>query len=126
MTTTNETVRLAMVTIDCDDASALAAFYAELLGWSVVHDDGATAMIADGAGPSLGFGHVDGYTRPEWPDTQGRKQFHLDLDVEDIGGAERRALTIGAVRPEFQPGGDKWRVLLDPAGHPFCLAVWGG
>jgi hypothetical protein len=24
-------------------------------------------------------------------------------------------------RPDHQPGGDRWRVLLDPAGHPFCL-----
>ncbi len=20
-----------------------------------------------------------------------------------------------------KPGGDRWRVLVDPAGHPFCL-----
>ncbi|USY17364.1 hypothetical protein NE857_18635 [Nocardiopsis exhalans] len=30
-------------------------------------------------------------------------------------------LGLGAHKPEEQPGGDRWRVLVDPAGHPFCL-----
>jgi hypothetical protein len=29
-------------------------------------------------------------------------------------------LELGAAKPEFQPGGDRWRVFTDPAGHPFC------
>ncbi|MEQ7129412.1 VOC family protein [Actinopolymorpha sp. B11F2] len=28
---------------------------------------------------------------------------------------------MGARRAEVQPGGDAYRVFLDPAGHPFCL-----
>jgi hypothetical protein len=36
------------------------------------------------------------------------KQIHLDL---------------GATRAEFQPAPDARRILLDPAGHPFCLTV---
>jgi hypothetical protein len=51
------------------------------------------------------------------------QQFHLDLWVEDLDAAEKQALGLGAVRPDHQPGGDQWRVLLDPAGHPFCLAA---
>jgi hypothetical protein len=27
------------------------------------------------------------------------------------------------VRADVQPSPDRWRVLLDPAGHPFCLSV---
>jgi hypothetical protein len=30
-------------------------------------------------------------------------------------------LAIGAVKAERQPKPDRWRVFLDPAGHPFCL-----
>ena len=30
-------------------------------------------------------------------------------------------LALGAGQPAFQPGGDRWTVLTDPAGHPFCL-----
>lgn len=35
-------------------------------------------------------------------------------------------LELGAAKPAFQPGGVRWRVCTDPAGHPFCLAVQGG
>ena len=52
---------------------------------------------------------------------------HLDLAAEDIPAAEQHALELGATLAEPQPG-DSWRVLLDPAGHAFCLtdaASWG-
>ncbi|TSD95362.1 VOC family protein [Skermania sp. ID1734] len=114
---------LAMVTIDCDDPRAMAKFYSSLLGWEVTYEDDAATMVSSGSGPALGFGKTDDYVRPQWPDN-GRKQFHLDLSVDDIAAAEQRAIELGAQRPDEQPGGDKWRVLLDPAGHPFCLAVW--
>jgi hypothetical protein len=38
-------------------------------------------------------------------------------DLLDL--AEECALGLGATRPE-QPD-PRWKVLLDPAGHPFCL-----
>ena len=115
-------VKLARVTIDCADPKALAAFYRELLGWEVVYDSDEAVMLSSGEGAALGFGRVDDYQPPQWPDP-GAKQFHLDLDTADIPAAEARAVELGASVPEFQPG-DTWRVLLDPAGHPFCLANW--
>ncbi|MGB8997061.1 MAG: VOC family protein [Pseudonocardiaceae bacterium] len=36
-------------------------------------------------------------------------------------GAE--ALWLGARRAPEQPAPDRWRVLLDPAGHPFCVST---
>lgn len=36
---------------------------------------------------------------------------------------ESRILALGATRAEVQPNPDKWRVLIDPAGHPFCITV---
>lgn len=117
-------VKLAMMTIDCQDAGAMATFYAELLGWEVTYQDDNAAMLSGGSGAALGFGAIEDYQPPSWPDAEGRKEFHLDLDVSDIPAAEERCLALGATRPDHQPGGDRWRVLLDPAGHPFCLAVW--
>ncbi|WP_414719043.1 VOC family protein [Streptomyces sp.] len=38
-----------------------------------------------------------------------------------LDATQERMLTLGAVLPSFQPRPDVWRVLLDPAGHPFCL-----
>ncbi len=45
---------------------------------------------------------------------------HLDLAVDDLDSSVADALELGARLAEFQPQDDV-RVLLDPAGHPFCL-----
>lgn len=125
MTDTTPVASVAMVTIDCADAAELATFYSRLLGMTIAYQDENVAMITgDGGGPALGFGVVDHYAPPPWPDEKSEKQFHLDLKVDDIAAAERACLDLGATRPEHQPGGDRWRVLLDPAGHPFCLTRW--
>jgi catechol 2,3-dioxygenase-like lactoylglutathione lyase family enzyme len=109
-----------MVNLDCRDPGALAAFYAEILGWEVTYSEGDYAMIT-GAGTSIGFGRVEGYEPPAWPDTASPKRYHLDLQVEDLASAEQACLELGARAPHFQPGAQRWHVLLDPAGHPFCL-----
>lgn len=59
---------------------------------------------------------VDGYVLPAWP---GTSIVHLDLTADDLGAAAERAIALGATLPD-QPD-PRWRVLLDPAGHPFCL-----
>ena len=33
------------------------------------------------------------------------------------------ALALGATRADEQPNPDHWRVLIDPAGHPFCITT---
>jgi hypothetical protein len=38
----------------------------------------------------------------------------------DAGTETERAVALGATLPRHQPQDDV-RVLLDPAGHPFCL-----
>jgi predicted enzyme related to lactoylglutathione lyase len=111
---------LIMVNLDSPDPPALAAFYRDVLGWEVTHSEGAYAMISDGTG-SIGFGLVEGYQPPPWPDTAAQKRFHLDFSVDDLDDAEKRCVALGATKPEFQPGGERWRVLTDPAGHPFCI-----
>jgi hypothetical protein len=45
---------------------------------------------------------------------------HLDIEVDDLERETARAVAEGARLAEFQPQDDV-RVLLDPAGHPFCL-----
>jgi hypothetical protein len=45
---------------------------------------------------------------------------HLDLEVDDLEAATDYALSVGAELAEVPPQADV-RVLLDPAGHPFCL-----
>lgn len=113
---------LAMVSLDCAEPPTLAEFYAEVLGWKVSHSEDAYAMITDGS-TTIGFGKMDGYEPPVWAEEPAEhpKRYHLDLYVEDVADAEQRCVKLGATKPEFQPGDDRWQVMLDPGGHPFCL-----
>lgn len=109
------------VTLDCADPKALAGFYRELTGMRIAFDVTEFVGLTSGTGPDLGFQQVEGYQAPQWPGQQRPQQFHLDFAVDDLDAAEKRALDLGATRPDHQPGGSRWLVLLDPAGHPFCL-----
>ena len=113
-------MRLFAVTIDAPDASALARFYADLTGMEVTYDGPEGALVA-GGGKNLMFQQISDYTPPRWPDPTRPQQAHLDLLVEDPGAGEARALELGA--RALDAGGDRFKVLTDPAGHPFCL-VW--
>lgn len=115
---------VAMFTIDCADPGPLAAFYSQLLGMQISYQDDNAAMLSGNSGPAIGFGKVENFHPPAWPDDSSDKQFHLDLKVADIPAAEQAAVDLGATVPDQQPG-ETWRVLLDPAGHPFCLTRWG-
>lgn len=47
-------------------------------------------------------------------------QFHLDIAVNELDAGVAWALETGATLADYQPQDDVW-VMLDPAGHPFCL-----
>jgi hypothetical protein len=66
---------------------------------------------------------VDDYVPPTWLQGPIPKQAHLDIDVDDLGAAESRAVSLGAIRAESQRDPDLFLVLLDPAGHPFRLTT---
>ncbi|MGK5740608.1 VOC family protein [Micromonospora sp. URMC 103] len=111
---------LAMVNLDSSDPAAHAAFYHRVLGWDVTHSQPEYAMIS-GNGVSIGFGLVEGYRPPSWPDDAAQKRYHLDLYVDDLALAEKEFVAAGASKPAFQPGGERWVVLVDPIGQPFCI-----
>jgi predicted enzyme related to lactoylglutathione lyase len=113
---------LAMINLDAADPAGQAAFYSQVLGWEVLHSEAEYAMISDGS-TSIGFGRVPGYSAPGWPQESAPKRFHLDFYVDDLTKAEEQALALGATKPAEQPNPDRWRVLLDPAGHPFDVCL---
>jgi hypothetical protein len=61
---------------------------------------------------------------PVWPPASGeqRTMMHLDIEVGELEAAVADAVALGARVADFQPQGNV-RVLLDPAGHPFCLCL---
>jgi len=66
---------------------------------------------------------IEGHQPVDWPAGQVAKQMHLELAVTDLDSAEARAIALGASKPQRQPSPDRWRVLVDPAGHPFCITT---
>jgi len=111
--------------IEAPDPGELAGFYAELLGWPVVHEEPGTTVVASAeGGPYVVFQQADGYERPVWPPSEGeqRPMMHLDFQVGDLESAVAEAVELGAALAVHQPQ-DNVRVLHDPAGHPFCLVL---
>jgi len=113
--------RLASTALDCSEPAALAEFWAGLVGGDVAFtsEDFCAVKTANGW---LATVRIPDYRAPSWPDAAVPKQMHLDLAVDDLDAAEAEALRLGATKPDSQPAPDRWRVLLDPAGHPFCLS----
>jgi catechol 2,3-dioxygenase-like lactoylglutathione lyase family enzyme len=109
--------------IEAPDPGALAAFYSRLLGWPVAHEEPGTAILKPPQdGVFLVFQLAADYVPPAWPpaDGQQRPMMHFDIQVGDLDDAVDDAEKLGARVAAYQPN-DNVRVLLDPAGHPFCL-----
>jgi predicted enzyme related to lactoylglutathione lyase len=115
-------IRLGSLSLDCPDPQGLAAFYARLLGVDVAYDSETFSAIKLN-GMWLSMQRVEAYKPPTWPDAAVPQQAHLDFAVDDLDAAERVAVEAGAELAGEQPSPDRWRVLIDPAGHPFCLST---
>jgi hypothetical protein len=115
-------IRLGSIALDCADPGQLSTFWADLLGGQVAFsNDDFAAVKTDRMW--LAATRVEDYVAPTWPEGPVPKQVHLDLAVDDLDQAEKRAVSLGAIRAETQPAPDRYLVLLDPAGHPFCLST---
>ncbi len=114
---------LAATVIGTPDPRGLADFYRTLLEWDVRESEPDWVRIGprDG-GRGLSFQLEESHVPPAWPAGPGDQQMqvHLDIAVSDLAAGVSAAQSLGASLAEQQPQPDV-RVLLDPAGHPFCL-----
>jgi Glyoxalase-like domain len=114
-------LRFAAVSVDCADPHELAGFYQRLLGGEILWQSAGSVGIKV-PGLTLALQRVPGYRPPAWP---GTSIVHLDLSAGDgLAAAAAQAVTAGATLAADQPD-PRWRVLLDPAGHPFCITTVG-
>jgi predicted enzyme related to lactoylglutathione lyase len=113
---------LRSVVFDCPDPTALALFYAALLGGRADTSDSTWCEVYLDGPPKLAFQAVDGYQAPQWPDGVPQ-QLHLDLTVPDVQEASQRAVALGArvLTGPVDEVGTLYMVHADPAGHPFCF-----
>ena len=120
-------IKLYAFTMDCTNPHELARFYADLLGWDIPfhNEDWACAAAPgteQGAYPGILFQRNPGYQPPVWPEEPEAQQqmAHLDFAVNVLEKAVEYAVCCGAAVADHQFS-DDWRVMFDPAGHPFCL-----
>ena len=129
-------MRMSGPVLDAPDVVELARFYERLLGWDVealkvprpghpAGDGWARLRPADRSN-KIEIQFEEHFIRPVWPSRPGEQgmQLHLDIWVEDVPAGVAWATECGAVEATPQPEGrdeSRLRVMLDPAGHPFCL-----
>ncbi|WP_378740568.1 VOC family protein [Nocardia brasiliensis] len=112
--------KFGAISLDSKDPHHLSQFYRALLDFEVRYES-EELVVLQGSGVMLTVERVVDHRPPDWPGNEVPKQMHLDLFVDDLDIAERAAIECGASKAGFQPSPDRWRVLLDPSGHPFCL-----
>ncbi|MBB3678470.1 VOC family protein [Modestobacter versicolor] len=119
--------RITELVLDCRDAVALAAWWAEVLGYEVLgtEDDGAVEIGPPGQEPK---GVVPTIVfAPVAEPTPGKLRLHLDLNATDRSQAQEleRLLGLGATPVDVGQGPLSgtmtWHVLADPEGNEFCL-----
>lgn len=120
-------IKMYSFTLDCKDHRELSRFYAALLNWeSNVFDEDWASVYPPGARrgsyPCILFQRNPDYKPPVWPEEPEAQQqmAHLDFAVNDLEKAVEYAVQCGATVAAEQFSND-WRVMFDPAGHPFCL-----
>ena len=129
-------MRVTGPVLDAPDVAELTRFYEQLLGWEIEELEGPRPGHPAGDGWSrlrpadkstkIEIQWEEHYARPVWPGAAGEPgmQLHLDVWVEDLAAGVEWAVACGATEAESQPEGrdlSRLRVMLDPAGHPFCL-----
>ena len=114
--------RRGFVSLDCADPIPLAEFWAAMLGGEIMFTSVTTVDIRT-EWVWLSAMKIPDYEPPTWPAGDVPKQIHLDLAVTDLEARVVEAERLGARIAPVQPAPDRWRVLFDPAGHPFCLTT---
>jgi hypothetical protein len=115
--------------LDCDNPVELAHFYSKITGLKIQpFDEGETAETCEWLElwdeknrTKMAFQKIENYVKPTWPTGNLPQQAHMDFHAKDLDIAEKQMFEIGAVKAEFQPKPHRFRVYLDPAGHPFCI-----
>ena len=111
-----------MIVFDAADLEAESAFWAGLLGGTVMASDRWHNIWVDGEW-QLGVQLAPDHVPPEWPDGTPQ-QIHFDLYIDDLDAAHDEVIGLGGrllKAAEDRSAVSGAQVYADPAGHPFCL-----
>jgi glyoxalase superfamily protein len=120
--------RITELAVDARDPAALAAWWAEVLGYAVLDTDDGEGVVEIGPPGQVEKGPVPTLVfAPVADPTPGKLRLHLDLNATDRDqDAElARLLALGATPVDVGQGPLSetmtWHVLADPEGNEFCL-----
>lgn len=115
--------QLGSVVINVNNMDRETTFWRELLGVDVAREfPGFFVWLAPQhpGGPTVALQLVADAK-------EGRNRLHLDTAVEDLDQAQARIEALGGSLVESHDmAGFTWRVMADPEGNEFCIAVEGG
>lgn len=109
---------LTALNFDCDDTHGLATFYQKLIGGEVRVYDEWRSVVRD-EGITLNFQPVENYQPPTWPTQERGQQIHIDFHTDQRPAMVELAKSLGAT--DTGEYGERFTVMRDPAGHPFCI-----
>lgn len=111
-------IALAAIDFDCPDGAELWQFYRQLAELTPHDVNGVAPALVANSGLVVLVQQVEDYMAPTWPTQDRGQQIHVDFHTEDRAGEVQRAIELGATLQTVERG---FSVLLDPAGHPFCI-----
>jgi predicted enzyme related to lactoylglutathione lyase len=113
-------MRISHIAFDCSDATALARFWAAVMGWDVSPESTAELAVVGGPSrppeaPPMLFNRV-----PE--EKTAKNRVHIDLETDDLAAGTERLLGLGAsfIHDKFEYD-TRWTTFADPEGNEFCL-----
>ena len=109
-------LRWEQVIVHSMDPATLGQWWADALGWVVVHSSADEFEIRPEPDqmPGLDFVRLDeGRT--------AKSRLHLDFRPDDQAAEVARLLAHGARRVDIGQGDRPWVVLADPEGNEFCV-----
>jgi predicted enzyme related to lactoylglutathione lyase len=106
-------------TLDCCDAERLAAFWTEVLGYSLRGRFGDFWPLEPPESRDEPWFVLQQVNEPK----SGKNRMHLDMHVDDLDDAAQRLEALGATRvsDKVVQGSFAWYVMTDPEGNEFCI-----
>ncbi|MET9121250.1 VOC family protein [Streptomyces sp. NPDC004528] len=110
------TLEWEQVIVHAEDPVALGQWWADALGWVVVHSSYDEFEIRSALDrlPGLEFVRLE-------ESKKSKSRLHLDFRPDDQEAEVARMVAHGAQRVDIGQGEQSWVVLADPEGNEFCI-----
>jgi predicted enzyme related to lactoylglutathione lyase len=118
-------LKLQCITVDAHDPQALAAFWAEALGWKVGEDvNDVEVWIERELGDPYNTGFPDILFLKNLDPKKSKNRLHLDFRPNDQAAEVARLEKLGAKKIDIGQSAEPtctWVVMADPEGNEFCV-----